>query len=64
MPRRRWTLREAMEYGRAMPLYDRRTGKRIPTRAEWEQFSRWRRWRDILLGWDPPPDWKFPWEED
>jgi len=53
-----------MEYGRAMPLYDRRTGKRIPPRAEWEQLSRWRRWRDILLGWDPPPDWKFPWEED
>jgi len=52
--RRRWTIEEAIEYGHSMPLIDRRTGKRIPRRAEWEQFSRWRRWRDILLGWDPP----------
>lgn len=44
-----------MESGSSMPLYDRR-GKRIPRRAEWEQFSRWRRWRDVLLGWDPPKE--------
>jgi len=50
-----------MEYGRSMPRYDRR-GKRLPTRAEWEQFSRWRRWRDLLLGWEPARPHKFPWE--
>jgi formylglycine-generating enzyme required for sulfatase activity len=53
-----------MEYGRSMPIYDRRTGKRLPTHAEWEQFGRWRRWRDLLLGWEPPRDPVFPWEED
>lgn len=64
MARQRPTLAEIAEIVRSMPVYDRRTGKRIPTRAEWEQFSRWRRWRDILLGWVPPQDWKFPREED
>jgi hypothetical protein len=55
----RWTIAEAMEFGRSMPLYDRRTGKRILRRAEWEQLSRWRRWRDLLLGWEPPQDRPF-----
>jgi len=50
------TIAEAIEYGHSLPLIDRRTGKRIPRRAEGEQFSRWRRWRDVLLGWDPPKD--------
>ena len=53
MTRRRWTFAEIEQWVQEMPSYDRRTGKRMPTRAEWEQFSRWRRWRDILLGWRP-----------
>jgi hypothetical protein len=53
MASRRWTFAEIEQWVQAMPSYDRRTGKRIPTRAEWEQLSRWRRWRDILLGWEP-----------
>jgi hypothetical protein len=62
MARRRMTIIEAMEYGHSMPRYDRR-GRRIPTRAEWEQFSRWRRWRDLLLGWEPFKPRPLPWEE-
>jgi hypothetical protein len=53
MARSRLTWEEIERRVQAMPSYDRRTGKRIPTRAEWEQFPRWRRWRDILLGWVP-----------
>jgi hypothetical protein len=64
MDRQRPTLAEVAEIVRAMPFYDRRTGKRIPSRTEWEQFGRWRRWRDILLGWVPPRERRFPWEED
>lgn len=52
---------DAMEYARSMPIYDRR-GRRVLRRSEWEQLSRWRRWRDIFMGWDPPPELKFPWE--
>jgi hypothetical protein len=55
MARRRWTFAEAVEYGRSMPLYDKR-GRRLLSRAEWEQLGRWRRLRDVLLGWDPPKD--------
>jgi hypothetical protein len=62
MARRRMTIREAMEFGRSLPRYDHRV-RRIPTRAEWEQFSRWRRWRDLLLGWEPYKPRPLPWEE-
>lgn len=30
-----------------------RTGEPMWTRAEWEQFGRLRRWRDLLLWWQP-----------
>ena len=63
MERRRITLAEAVEFGRSMPVYDRR-GRRLPRRAEWEQLSRWRRWRDILLACDPPREYKYSWERD
>jgi len=46
-----------------MPLYDRRTGKRILRRHEWEQLPRWRRWRDILCGWAPPKPFRYHWED-
>jgi hypothetical protein len=62
MARRRMTIIEAMEFGLLMPRYDRR-GRRMPTRAEWGQFSRWRRWRDLLLGWEPYKPRPLPWEE-
>ena len=57
MANRRWTIEEAMEYGHTVPIYTR-SGKRIPSRTEWEQFGRWRRWRDLLLGWDPPKNFR------
>jgi len=55
------TIRRAAERERNRTLYDRR-GRRIPTRAEWEQLSRWRRWRDILCGWQPPEEYRYHWE--
>ena len=54
-------LIETMERGRSRVLYDQR-GRPIPTRAEWEQFPRWRRWRDLLLGWQPHKAKPHPWE--
>ena len=30
-----------------------RTGEPKWSRTEWREFGRWRRWRDVLLGWDP-----------
>ncbi|HMJ04500.1 MAG TPA: hypothetical protein VK506_16275 [Conexibacter sp.] len=53
MAKKRWTFEQAMDYGIAMRRVDR-YGRPIPTRAEWEQLGRWRRWRDLLLGWQPP----------
>jgi hypothetical protein len=64
MTRTRLTWAEIAEIVDSWPFYDARTGKRIPTRAEWEQFSRWRRWRDIVLGWDPPKERERPWARD
>jgi hypothetical protein len=55
---RRWTAEEAWEYGHRLPIYDSRTGKPVPSRTEWEQYSRWRRWRDWLLGYDPPKNFR------
>ncbi len=46
---RRRTWAELEEWALAQPDYYC-NGKRIPTRAEWEQFPRWRRWLDILFG--------------
>ncbi|HET6448769.1 MAG TPA: hypothetical protein VFG31_06625 [Conexibacter sp.] len=64
MPSRsRWTMVEATEYMRSIPWYDAR-GRRIPTRAEWEQFPRWRRCRDLLLGWQPHKPLPLPWERE
>ncbi|HEX4804853.1 MAG TPA: hypothetical protein VFU94_03035 [Conexibacter sp.] len=57
------SLKAAAERARAMPLYDR-GGRRILRRSEWERLSRRRRWRDILMGWDPPPERRFPWDDD
>lgn len=58
-------MREALERGRSQVLYDQR-GRTILTRAEWEQFPRWRRWRDLLLGWEPVKlnPKPYPWEQD
>jgi hypothetical protein len=56
-------IRDAFERERHRPRYDRR-GRRIPTREEWEQFPRWRRWRDLLLGWQPYKPQPFPWEQE
>jgi hypothetical protein len=57
-------IREAIEFSRSIPMYDRRTGKRILERDEWEQLPRWRRWRDIFCGWDPPQEYRFHWERE
>ena len=56
-------MREALERGRSRVRYDQR-GRRIPTREEWEHFPRWRRWRDLLLGWEPFRQEPFPWERN
>lgn len=50
------TLLEAMEFGRSISedfWLDRRTGKPLIKRADWEQLPRWRRIRDVLLGCQP-----------
>jgi len=57
------TLAEVAQIVDAMPMYDDR-GRRLLNRSEWEQLSRWRRWRDILLGWDPPRERAYSWEVD
>jgi hypothetical protein len=55
-------VRESVERARSRPLYDRRTGKRILRRSEWERLPRWRRWRDIICGWVPPEEYRYHWE--
>lgn len=63
MTRPRMTLAEVAQIVDAIPMYDRR-GRRLLNRSEWEQLSRWRRWRDILLGWVPPRERTYSWEAD
>ena len=55
MARRRWTTEEAIEYGSSLPIYTRR-GRRLLTRAEWEQLGRWRRFKDRVLWLAPRKD--------
>jgi hypothetical protein len=43
----------------SMPFYDRQ-GRRLLFRDEWEHVGRWRRFRYLLLGWDPPKSWRVP----
>jgi hypothetical protein len=50
------TFEEAMELGRALPrdIWLDQRGRPLLTREQWEKLGRWRRRRDVLLGWDPP----------
>ncbi len=52
------TFDEAMEFGRSLPqsMWLDMNFKPMISRAEWEQLGRWRRWRDVLLGWQPLRD--------
>lgn len=59
MERRRRTFEEIVELMYSIPRYDRK-GRRVYRRSEWEQLPRWRRWRDIVLGWVPPREWRYP----
>lgn len=52
------TIIEAMEYGRSLPesIFRDYRGRPALSRADWEKLGRWRRLRDVLLGWDPPKE--------
>lgn len=63
MPKRDDTIPPELEAFLPLPkeIFRDHRGRPIVTRDEWERFSRWRKLRDVLLGWDPrePRGWLY-----